>query len=186
MNPDYKKSIESMTQGIAYWVAYSCETSAVKFVEAEAVGEIANILQNKLHLSAHVKREVDYRSLAHSIKVRNRADLGIFIDGECKCLFEVKLAENTNGGFKSDIKKLAKVKQINPSIECYVILIYRNSCGKNDPKDFVSKDGKALRKTINVEVKPGVMIPVRVRRVANAIASSTNDKMKRVVCIEVL
>ena len=43
-----------------------------------------------------------------------------------------------------------------------------------------------LRKTINVEVKPGVMIPVRVRRVANAIAGSTNDKMKRVVCIEVL
>ena len=62
MKPILKKPIESMVQGMAYWIAYSCETNAVKFLEAEAVGEMANMLKNKLSFPAIIKREMDYRS----------------------------------------------------------------------------------------------------------------------------
>ena len=137
-----KKPIESMVQGMAYWIAYSCETNAVKFLEAEAVGEMANMLKNKLSMPAVIKREVDYRSIDSSIKGNKRADLGIFWDDKCQCLLEVKLSENTNGGYISDIKKLAQSATES--------------------------------------------IPIRIRRVANAIASTTVNNMKKVVCIEIL
>lgn len=58
MQNRFKKSIESMVQGMAYWIAYSCETNAIKFTEAEAVGEIARILQNKLSFPVKIEREV--------------------------------------------------------------------------------------------------------------------------------
>lgn len=127
---------------MAYWIAYSCETNAVKFLEAEAVGEMANMLKNKLSMPAVIKREVDYRSIDSSIKGNKRADLGIFWDDKCQCLLEVKLSENTNGGYISDIKKLAQSATES--------------------------------------------IPIRIRRVANAIASTTVNNMKKVVCIEIL
>ena len=185
MKPVLKKPIESMVQGMAYWIAYSCETKAVKFVEAEAVGEMANMLKNKLSMSAVIKREVDYRSIDSSIKGNKRADLGIFWDDKCQCLLEVKLSENTNGGYISDIKKLAQIKRACPDIDCYVILLYRKSCTIDKPVDFVSKEGRALHRNINIPLSATVSIPIRIRRVAKAIASTTVNKMKKVVCIEI-
>ena len=166
---------------MAFWIAYHQETSAVNFTEAEAVGEIIKILQSEMSYSAKICREVQYKSICPFIKSSQRADLGIFIDDKCQCLLEVKLSENTNGGFKKDIKKLSQIKRTNADIDCYVILLYRNSCNIDEPKSFVSAEGKALKKAINVDDDR-----IRVRRVSNALCSPTAKKMKKVVCFEIL
>ncbi len=98
---------------------------------------------------------------------------------------EVKLSENTNGGYISNIKKLAQIKRACPDIDCYVILLYRKSCTIDKPVDFVSKEGRALRRNVNMPLSATVSIPIRIRRVANAIASTTVNKIKKVVCIEI-
>jgi hypothetical protein len=175
-----KKAIERVTRGMAYWIAYKCETSAVKFTEAEAVGEMINILRSVLP-SCTIRREVEYKSVCPSINSSKRADIGVFIDDKCQSLLEVKLSENTNGGYKADIKKLNELKRIDDTIDCYVILLYRNSCKIKDPKNFVSTDGKALKQTIDA-----FNCKMRVRRVSNALCSKNADKMKKVVCFEVL
>lgn len=86
------KIIDSIVRRMAYWIAYSCEANAVRFTEAEAVAEIAKILRDKFPFQTQIKREVDYRSINSVIKQNQRADLGIFIDGKCKCLIEVKFS----------------------------------------------------------------------------------------------
>lgn len=177
----FERAIDSLVRRMAFWIAYSCETNVVKFTEAEAVGEIADALYRKLPAPVQIKREIDFR-IINPLETRNqRADLGIFIDDKCQCLIEVKLSENTNGGFKKDIKKLSQIKRSNPEIDCYVILLYRNSCDIDEPKSFVSAEGKALKKTIDINGDK-----IRVRRVTNALCSPTAKKMKKVVCFEVL
>ena len=185
MNLDLKKPIESLIQGLAYWIAYTLENNTIRFTEAEAVGEMAKILQTKIPFPFKVCREVAYNTVCPSIKSKQRADLGIFIEEKCKCLIEVKLNENTNGGYKKDICKLTKIKQIDNDIDCYVILLYRNFCSIDEPKNFVSTDGKALKRTI-YDTIDNIKCKLRVRRVANALCSPTARKMKRVVWFEIL
>ena len=179
------KTIDELVRGMAYWIAYTCAVNRIKFTEAEAVGEMIKILQTKMPVTVKIEREVYYKSVCPTIKGNKRADLGIFIDGDCKCLIEVKLSENSNGGFKEDIKKLSQVKQANCDIDCYVILLYRNSCSIDEPKTFVAVDGKALKRTLDVKIG-NVNSKIRVRRTSNAMCSPTASKMKKVVCFEIL
>ena len=72
------KVIDRIVQRMAYWIAYSCEANVVKFVEAEAVTEIANILHVNFPFRVNIKREVDYRAINPTIKQNQRADLSIF------------------------------------------------------------------------------------------------------------
>ena len=183
MKPTFTKSIDSIVKGMAYWIAYTLEINKTKFTEAEAVGEIAKILQVKLPVSANICREVTYKSVCQNYKGNGnqRADIGIFIDNKCECLIEVKLNENSNGGYKKDITKLSQIKQNNKDIDCYVILLYRSSCNINEPKPFVSDEGKALKRTLDINNNK-----IRVRRVSNALCSRTAEKMKKVVCFEIL
>lgn len=179
-----KKPIERMVQGLAYWVAYKWETSAVKFVEAEAVGEAANILFNRIPFPVKIKREVDYRIICPSIKKSQRADLGLFYNNQCKCLLEFKLSENTNGGYEADIEKLMQVKALNSDIDCFVVLIYRHSCSLTEP--YFLCNGRASKSDIVNTTKKGLKYKIRVRKVGNAISSLSKDTMKKVVCIEIL
>ena len=186
MQNRFKRPIENMVQVMAYWIAYSCEANAIKFTEAEAVGEMARILQNKLSFPAKIKREVSYKSICPTIKGNQRADLAIYCNNICQCLIEVKLSEDANGGYKSDIRKLSQVKLLAKEIDCYVILLYRKSCGIDAPKKLVSNDGKALRQTLDFQTNKNSCNKIRVRRVANAITNKDAQKMKRVICIEVI
>ena len=184
MKPVLKNTIHGLVRGMAYWLAYISEVSKIKFTEAESIGEIIRILQVKIP-NAKIDREVNYKDVCPSIKGNQRADLGIFIDDKCQCLIEVKLNDNTNGGFKKDIKKLTQIKQADSEIDCYVILLYRNSCQINQPEEFVAPDGKALKRTLTINFGK-VSCKVRVRRVSNALCSTRANRMKRVVCFEVL
>lgn len=171
-----------MLQGLAYWLAYKSETVKYKITEHEAVGEAVQIFQSRLPLGYKIIREYPYRNLSIKYSVHQHADLAIVNpNDECECLIEFKLADSTNGGLKSDVVKMSPVKNDCPNVDCYVVIVYRQSCSVKVPKDLVDNDGKANKKPI-----PIGSTSVKVRRVCNAISSKTAGTMKKVVCVELL
>ena len=182
MYTDIKTQIEPMLQGVAYWIAYKKELSNLNLIEADIVSEAAHFLSARL-FDYYGKREVDYSSLNCKLS-KQYADLGIFShkDNKCTCIIEFKLGDNTSGGYKQDLQKVKKFKSLEKDITCLVVIAYRNSCSIKRPHEFVTPNGKAKRGII----KDKTGVPVKVHRVCNALASKSVNKMKKVVCIEVI
>lgn len=182
MFEDVKTPIERMLKGLAYWMAYKNEISAIDLIEADIVSEAAHILSTQLS-QYYVHREVDYSSINKSLP-KQYADLGIFSRSEhkCICVIEFKLGDNTNGGYKSDIQKISSLKRLENNIICMVVVAYRRSCSIKVPQAFLYKDGKARRGTISICSNT----QIKVRRVCNALSSKNVTKMKKVICLEVI
>lgn len=186
MNKKLESSIEHMTQGLAHWMAYRSEVSSIKLIEADAVLVATDMLRALLPRDCIIEREITQTMSSLSIG-RQRIDLGIKdkISNKYLCLVEFKLADATNGGYKSDVKKLSMIKQSYHDIDCLIIILHRNLCEFNKPQELVAQDGKANRKTKAIMVG-NKNIPIRVRRVCNSFSSTTNNKSRKTICIEVL
>lgn len=180
MKSYFRNPFEHMLQGLAYWLAYKSETVKYQITEAEAVGEAIAILNSRLPAGYKVKKEFPYGNISKSIG-NLRADLAIVsLQNECECLIEFKLADSTNGGYKADVNKMSKVRTVSSDIDCYVVIVYRNSCQLAVPRNLVDENGKSIKKIIPINSSN-----VRVRRVCNAIGSKTANRMKKVVWLEV-
>lgn len=181
MYADIKPYIEHMLQGLAFWMAYKSEISSIDVIEADVVSEAAHILSTRFS-NYCVKREVEYSSLGNSL-TKQYADLGIFSreDKTCKCIIEFKLGDNTNGGYHRDIQKISAIKRARPDIICLVVIAYRTFCTAKVPIAVVTETGKAKGGTLTFSD-----IPIKVRRVCNAMRSANANKMKKVVCLEIL
>lgn len=182
-NTILQNPINHMLQGLAHWMAYRDAFSNIQVVEADAVFVATDILRANLPTDYIVEKEITNKSLA--IVKGHRIDIGIKykIDGTYKCLIEFKLADATNGGYKSDVQKLSVIKETAPDIDCFVVLLYRKSCAFIKPKELVDKDGKARRGIQKVGKKS---LPIKVRRVCNSFSSKTNKNSKKTICLEVL
>lgn len=182
MIKDLKNAFERTLQGLAYWMAYKSEVNSINLKEAEIVGKAIEILSTQLP-NYKLKSEVDYNSLNTSLS-KQYADLCIFSrDGKkCQCVIEFKLGDNTNGGYKTDVHKLDKLKKLEPDIICLEIIAYRKSCALTVPKLFSNNCGKANRRVIRISQN----IQIRVRRICNALSSNNARKMKKVVCLEII
>lgn len=182
MTSEIRNAIERTLQGLTYWMAYKYEKNVINLKEADIVSTSAELLNARLsHYS--IKSEVDYSSLSDSLP-KQYADLAIFSQNDNKCisLIEFKLGRNTNGGYKQDVQKLEKVKKLLPDINCLVIIAYSKSCTMKVPKKFVTPEGKAKRSII----KNCGDVQIKVRRVCNALASKSANKMKKVICLEII
>jgi len=182
MTNDIKAALDRTLQGLAYWMAYKYEKNIIHLKEPDIVSITADLLNARLS-NCYIKSEVDYSSLNNALP-KQYADLAIFSrnDNKCNCLIEFKLSSNTNGGYKKDVQKLKKVKKLIPDINCLVIIAYSKSCTLKVPKLLVTTEGKAKRGIIK-DVKG---VNVKVRRVCNALASKSANKMKKVICLEVI
>ena len=182
MKPLLRTPLEHMLQGLAYWLAYKSETVKYKITEHEAVGEAIQILQSRLPLGYKIVREYPYRNLSTKYSVHQHTDLAIVnSNDECECLIEFKLANSTNGRLKSDVVKMSSIKKDCPDVDCYVVVVYRQSCSAKVPKGLVDNDGKANKKPISIG-----STSVKVRRVCNAVSSKTAETMKKVICVELV
>lgn len=181
MLEEIKAPIDNMVQGLAFWIAYKGEISTIDLTEADIVSEAAHILSTRFS-NYYIKREVEYSLLDTSLP-KQYADLGIYSreDKGCKCVIEFKLGDNTNGGYKRDIQKISDIKKARPDIDCLVVIAYRTSCTAKVPKELVTNQGRAKRGTIIYS-----KVSVKVRRVCNAMRSIAANKMKKVVCLEIL
>lgn len=186
MNKTIESSIKSMTQGLAYWMAYRSEISSTKIIEADAVLVATDMLRTLLPKHFSIEREITQIPSSPFIG-RQRIDLAIKdkSSNQYQCLIEFKLADATNGGYKKDVKKLNIIKQSNPNIDCLIVILYRNLCVFSKPQELVGPDGKANRKTKEITIDNKHM-PIRVRRVCNSFSSKTNTKSRKAICIEVL
>ncbi len=174
-----RNPFERMLQGLAYWLAYKDETYKCAIIEADAVSEAIQILQSQLPSGYKVVREFPYGNISKSFGGKH-ADLAILnANKDCECMIEFKLADATNGGYSSDVKKMSSLKTSNPNIDCYVIILYRKSCKIDMPKKFVNSYGKAKRVVDNIP-------NLTVRRVCNAVRSMTAKNMKKVICLELV
>ena len=173
--------IERMLQGLVYWLAYRNVVCRNKVLEHVAVDEAFKILQAYLPSGYKVNPEYGYNNLDASFG-KIRADLAIANNqGQCECLVEFKLSDNTNGGYKKDVDKLFPLKQKYPDVDCFVVVLYRKSCRLNEPKELVLSNGKARRKKWKLNDAKVV-----VRRVYTALRSPYAKRMKRVICIELI
>lgn len=182
MTSEMRNAIERTLQGLAYWIAYKKELISIDLIEADIVSEAAHLLLSRLS-NYYIKKEVDYTTLNSALR-KQYADLGIFSreDNKCVCIIEFKRENNTNGGYKKDVQKLKRVKELEPNIICLAVVTYEKSCRLKDPNKLVTPNGKAKRGII----KDSGDAQVKVRRVCNALASKSANKMKKVVCLEVV
>ena len=182
MKKHLRSPLEHMLQGLAYWLAYKRETVKYLITEHEAVGEAIQILESQLASGYKIVKEFPYCKVCSKYSVHQHADVAIINpQGECDCIIEFKIAGSTNGGYKADIKKMANVKKDCPDIDCYVVILYSQSCNIDVPKNLVDGNGKAIKKPI-----PMNSTKIRVRRVCNAVCSKNAKKMKKTICIELL
>ena len=182
MKKHLRSPFEHMLQGLAYWLAYKRETVKYLITEHEAVGEAIQILQSQLVSGYKIKREFSYNKVCGKYSVHQHADVAILnSQGECDCLIEFKIAGSTNGGYRSDIKKMINVKNECPDIDCYVVILYCQSCSVGVPQKLVDSKGKAIKNPA-----PIYSTKIRVRRVCNAVCSKNAKKMKKTICIELL
>ena len=182
MKKHLRSPFEHMLQGLAYWLAYKRETVKYLITEHEAVGEAIQILESQLAPSYKIVKEFQYSKVCNKYSVHQRADVAVLnSQGGCECLIEFKIAGSTNGGYKADIKKMINVKKECPDIDCYIIILYSQSCNIGVPKELVDDNGKAIKKPI-----PMNSTKIRVRRVCNAVCSKNAKKMKKTICIELL
>ena len=172
--------IRHMVQGLAQWMAYRNEMSNIQLIEADAIFVAADMLRALLP-GYIVEREITKTSLP--IVNGQRIDLGIRTNNSYECLIEFKLADATNAGYVSDVEKLSRIKQQDPSIDCLVVVLYRKSCGYNTPSNLVDDNGFARRGIIKIGSNK---IPVKVRRVCNSFASSKPPKSQKTICLEVI
>ena len=182
MTREIRNAIERTLQGLAYWIAYKKELIGLDLIEADIVSEAAHLLFSRLS-NYYIRREIDYSTLNSSLH-RQYADLGIFSrkDNKCVCFIEFKLGNNTNGGYKKDVQKLKRVKELEPNIICLVVVAYEKSRTLKVPEMLVTPEGKAKRGII----KDCGDAQVKVRRVCNALASKSASEMKKVICLEVI
>lgn len=183
MKDEIKSAINNMVAGVAHWMAYRDEISIIKPIEADAIFTAADILQSKLSSDYTIKREITKKSL--SIVGKHRIDLAIISKNtnNCECLIEFKLADATNEGYEGDVKKLKEIKQENNSIDCLVVILYRNACPFDKPKELVDDCGYAKKSVVKIGKN---QYRVRVRRVCNSFTSSRPPKSKKAICLEVL
>jgi hypothetical protein len=178
-----EKYIFNMLQALTFWVAYKRAVSRINVIEVDVVTEAINILQSNLPKDYKIIREVTRKSLP--IVGNKKIDIGIksITEEKYKCLIEFKLADATNKGYIGDVEKLKAIKNKEPDIKCFVVIVYRNMCEHNKPEYFVDKKGKAVRKNVGVGKKN---IKVKVRRVCNSFTSKENNKSRKAICLEVL
>lgn len=183
MKKELENSIGHMVQGLAHWMAFRHEMSNIPIIEADAVLVATDILRAVLPGHYVVDREITHKMLS-CISGNKRVDVGIFSkeDKQYKCLIEFKLNDATNGGYKEDVNKLYAIKKTNNDIDCLVVILYRKSCDFNSPKEFLSSNGHATKRSIMLS---NGQIQVVVRRVCNSFPSTTAIKSKKSICLEV-
>ena len=188
MNIVIKGPMFNMLQGLAYWLAYKREIQEYHVIESDAVAEAYHILSVKLQNGFKVRREVPYRNICNCISdSQQRADIAIMdANKQYICVIEFKLQGSANGGYIQDIKKLSSIKSSCSEIDCYSIILFRDSCELSDPQDLITENGYAKRKIDPVIVNSTLSQNIVVRRICKAIGSNNASIMKKVICVELV
>lgn len=177
-------ALESMLQGLAFWMGYSkCMN---ELYEHDCVHQAFAILRANFGKDYALQYEYPYSDIDKSITSQERADLVILDknDNTPLCVMEFKMSDNTNGGVTSDVKKLRKISK-EGVVKLVILLFYEDNKKLRDV--YLTGTGNAIVAKKRPIVLKGIEKPVRVKRVAKAMATANRPKRSpyMAVCIEV-
>lgn len=183
-NSQLNSSLESMLQGLAFWMGYS--KSMNELYEHDCVHQAFTILRANFGKDYSLQYEYLYSDIDKSINSQERADLVVLDknDNTPLCVMEFKMSDNTNGGVTADVKKLRKITR-EGVVKLIILLFYEDNNKLRDT--YLTGTGNAVvAKRRPVSLK-GIEKPVRVKRVAKAMATANRPKRSpyMAVCIEV-
>lgn len=144
MTKIFTKNIEEVLQGLVYWIGYKQQLYRhYPIREGEIVGELLALLSAIFDSNYKIEAEVMYKSLSKGWgKTTERADIVITdIATAEKYVFEVKRKEAPLADVLGDLYRLAKLKDKDNTIQCFLIHVSPNE----RYSEFVDQDGKAVR-----------------------------------------
>ena len=183
-NSQLNSAIESMLQCLAFWMGYS--KCLNELYEHDCVHQAFAILRANFGKDYALQYEYPYSDIDKGIISQERADL-VILDKNDKtplCVMEFKMSDNTNGGVAADVKKLRKITR-EGVIKLVILLFYEDN--KKLRELYLTGSGNAVVAKRRLVTLNGVEKPVRVKRVAKAMATANRPKRSpyMAVCIEV-
>jgi len=148
--PEWSKEV---FQGLVYWIGYKQQLyNHYPIREGEIVGETLGLLSSKVDNTFRINAEVMYKNIVKDWDNTQRADIVISQKSEdfnyqkdALFVIEVKRKEAPENEVKKDLERLAKLKDKNQNIRCFLLYV-----SSNEKPKYVSDLGVASRKIINL------------------------------------
>ena len=179
VNDETKKNpywVEPALQGLAFWLGYRKQLYRHHDLpEGALVAELSSIMYGHIVQDEKLECEFPYSDLIADPDL-TRVDIALLRDDIPHTFIEVKRGKASTRFIEDDIKKLARVKEANPAIRCFLII---GSQGKLPYRFVDSKTGKAIRGV--QETSDGVLY--KVTRVCKAAASFEKKETAMYVCL---
>ncbi len=172
-NPSW---VEPALQGLAFWLGYRKQLYRHHDLpEGALVAELSSIMYGHIGQDEKLECEFPYSDLIADPDL-TRVDIALLRDDIPHTFIEVKRGKAAAKLIEEDIKKLARIKESNPEIRCFLII---GSQGKL-PSRFVDENlGTAIKKV--QETSDGVRY--KVKRVCKAAASFERKETAMYVCL---
>lgn len=187
---------ERALQGLAFWIGHRHSLYPnYPLGESALVAEACNLIFANLPPGEVLLCERQYTQLVPQGAwppgqgARSRADLTVVtgltyaqavaqnsLIGHLSAVIEVKRASAPQSQINQDLKRLAILKQSNPTVRALLFVVAE----AHRPKRFVSPEGKAILGKASV---PGVSAHYRVRRACKASATFSGKESAHYACI---
>jgi len=154
MNEQLPEWSKEVFQGLVYWIGYKQQLyNHYPIREGEIVGETLALLSSKIDNTFRINAEVMYKNLVDDWDNNQRADIVIsqkneIFDYKKDSLFviEVKRKEAPESEVAKDLERLAKLKDKNKNLRCFLLYV-----SPNEKPKYVSDLGIASREIIYLE-----------------------------------
>jgi len=153
MNESLPNWANEVFQGLVYWIGYKQQLyNHYPIREGEIVGETLSLLSSKIDNVFRINAEVMYKHIVKDWDNNQRADIVISkknknFDYKEHALFviEVKRKEAPEKEVDKDLERLAKLKEKNENIRCFLLYV-----SPNEKPKYVNDSGTASRKIITL------------------------------------
>lgn len=177
------KWIDPVLQGLAYWLGYKKQFYHGHLInEGAIVSEALSLLSVNIEPVQKIYCEEMYSKIVSSINRKERADLVIYKHDKIEFVIEVKRFESGKNLIDADLKKLARIKNGNIEIRCFLLLVSQ----KKIPFLYVNENGVAYRSTLSIPDSKFSSKVIRVCKAANSFREDAYLKANYACLIEVI
>lgn len=177
------KWIDPVLQGLAYWIGYKKQFYHGHLInEGAIVSEALSLLSVNIEPVQKIYCEEMYSKIVSGINRKERADLVIYKNDKIEFVIEVKRFESGKNLIDADLKKLARIKNGNIEIRCFLLLVSQKSI----PFLFVNENGVAYRSTLSIPNSKFSSKVIRVCKAANSFHEDAYLKANYACLIEII
>lgn len=175
-SPQKPTWVEPALQGLAFWLGYRKQLFRHHDLpEGALVAELSTLMYAHIGQDEILECEYPYSGLIGDPDL-SRVDIALLRENLPHTFIEVKRGKAATKLIEGDITKLARIRELNPEIRCFLII---GSQGKL-PVKFVDRETGRAIKGIH-ETSDGVRY--KVTRVCKAAASFEKKETAMYVCL---